>query len=254
MTMKQLLASQVSIYITLQNILDLIRIHASIKDLVKAGDTIQSGDVIADGASTSLGELAIGQNLLVAFMPWNGFNFEDSILISERVVQDRFTTIHIEELQCIAKGHKIRLRRSHSRYSECWGLALRKLDESIIAYIGAEVVAGDILVGKITPKGESQLTPEEKPYLEQSLEKKTSDVKDTSLGVPSGMDGTVIDVRVFSREGVEKDDRSNEIEAADIESVRKDLKDQLRIVESDIFNRLEKLLLNKSAKVGRKTS
>ena len=223
------------------------------RPLVKVGDSIQKGDVIADGASTSLGELAIGQNLLVAFMPWNGFNFEDSILISERVVQeDRFTTIHIEELQCIARDTKLGSEEVTADIPNVGDTALRKLDESGIAYIGAEVVGGDILVGKITPKGESQLTPEEK-LLRAIFGEKASDVKDTSLRVPSGMDGTVIDVRVFSREGVEKDDRSNEIEAADIESVRKDLKDQLRIVESDIFNRLEKLLLNKNAKVGRKT-
>ena len=223
------------------------------RPLVKVGDAIQKGDVIADGASTSLGELAIGQNLLVAFMPWNGFNFEDSILISERVVQeDRFTTIHIEELQCIARDTKLGSEEVTADIPNVGDTALRKLDESGIAYIGAEVVAGDILVGKITPKGESQLTPEEK-LLRAIFGEKASDVKDTSLRVPSGMDGTVIDVRVFSREGVEKDDRSNEIEAADIESVRKDLKDQLRIVEADIFNRLEKLLLNKTAKVGRKT-
>ncbi|MED6343297.1 MAG: DNA-directed RNA polymerase subunit beta, partial [Pseudomonadota bacterium] len=223
------------------------------RPLVKVGDSIQKGDVIADGASTSLGELAIGQNLLVAFMPWNGFNFEDSILISERVVQeDRFTTIHIEELQCIARDTKLGSEEVTADIPNVGDAALRKLDESGIAYIGAEVVAGDILVGKITPKGESQLTPEEK-LLRAIFGEKASDVKDTSLRVPSGLDVTVIDVRVFSREGVEKDDRSNEIESADIESVRKDLKDQLRIVESDIFNRLEKLLLNKSAKVGRKT-
>jgi DNA-directed RNA polymerase subunit beta len=223
------------------------------RPLVKVGDLIEKGDVISDGASTSLGELAIGQNLLVAFMPWNGFNFEDSILISERVVQeDRFTTIHIEELQCIARDTKLGSEEITADIPNVGDSALRKLDESGIAYIGAEVVGGDILVGKITPKGESQLTPEEK-LLRAIFGEKASDVKDTSLRVPSGMDGTVIDVRVFAREGVEKDDRSNEIESADIESVRKDLKDQLRIVESDIFNRLEKLLLNKTAKVGRKT-
>jgi DNA-directed RNA polymerase subunit beta len=223
------------------------------RPLVKVGDAIEKGDVVSDGASTSLGELAIGQNLLVAFMPWNGFNFEDSILISERVVQeDRFTTIHIEELQCIARDTKLGSEEITSDIPNVGDSALRKLDESGIAYIGAEVVGGDILVGKITPKGESQLTPEEK-LLRAIFGEKASDVKDSSLRVPSGMDGTVIDVRVFSREGVEKDDRSNEIEASEIEAVKKDLKDQLRIVESDIFNRLEKLLLNKTAKVGRKT-
>ena len=223
------------------------------RPLVVVGDVISKGDVIADGASTSLGELAIGQNLLVAFMPWNGFNYEDSILISERVVQeDRFTTIHIEELQCIARDTKLGSEEITADIPNVGDSALRKLDESGIAYIGAEVVAGDILVGKITPKGETQLTPEEK-LLRAIFGEKASDVKDTSLRVPSGMDGTVIDVRVFCREGVEKDDRSNEIEDAELESVRTDLKDQLRIMEADIFNRIEKLLINKMAKVGRKS-
>ena len=223
------------------------------RPLVVVGDVISKGDVIADGASTSLGELAIGQNLLVAFMPWNGFNFEDSILISERVVQeDRFTTIHIEELQCIARDTKLGSEEITADIPNVGDSALRKLDESGIAYIGAEVVAGDILVGKITPKGETQLTPEEK-LLRAIFGEKASDVKDTSLRVPSGMDGTVIDVRVFCREGVEKDERSNQIEDAELESVRTDLKDQLRIMEADIFNRIEKLLINKMAKVGRKS-
>ena len=223
------------------------------RPLVVVGDVISKGDVIADGASTSLGELAIGQNLLVAFMPWNGFNFEDSIPISERVVQeDRFTTIHIEELQCIARDTKLGSEEITADIPNVGDSALRKLDESGIAYIGAEVVGGDILVGKITPKGETQLTPEEK-LLRAIFGEKASDVKDTSLRVPSGMDGTVIDVRVFCREGVEKDERSNEIEDAELESVRTDLKDQLRIMEADIFNRIEKLLINKMAKVGRKS-
>ena len=223
------------------------------RPLVAVGDTISKGDVISDGASTSLGELAIGQNLLVAFMPWNGFNFEDSILISERVVQeDRFTTIHIEELQCIARDTKLGSEDVTADIPNVGDNALRKLDESGIAYIGAEVVAGDILVGKITPKGETQLTPEEK-LLRAIFGEKASDVKDTSLRVPSGMDGTVIDVRVFCREGVEKDQRSNEIEVAEIDAVRKDLKDQLRIMESDIYNRAQKVLLNKTAKIGRKS-
>ena len=223
------------------------------RPLVAVGDIISKGDVISDGASTSLGELAIGQNLLVAFMPWNGFNFEDSILISERVVQeDRFTTIHIEELQCIARDTKLGSEEITADIPNVGDNALRKLDESGIAYIGAEVVAGDILVGKITPKGETQLTPEEK-LLRAIFGEKASDVKDTSLRVPSGMDGTVIDVRVFCREGVEKDQRSNEIEVAEIDAVRKDLKDQLRIMETDIFNRVQKLLINKTAKIGRKS-
>ena len=223
------------------------------RPLVAVGDIISKGDVISDGASTSLGELAIGQNLLVAFMPWNGFNFEDSILISERVVQeDRFTTIHIEELQCIARDTKLGSEEVTADIPNVGDNALRKLDESGIAYIGAEVVGGDILVGKITPKGETQLTPEEK-LLRAIFGEKASDVKDTSLRVPSGMDGTVIDVRVFCREGVEKDQRSNEIEVAEIDAVRKDLKDQLRIMETDIFNRVQKLLINKTAKIGRKS-
>ena len=223
------------------------------RPLVAVGDIISKGDVISDGASTSLGELAIGQNLLVAFMPWNGFNFEDSILISERVVQeDRFTTIHIEELQCIARDTKLGSEEITADIPNVGDNALRKLDESGIAYIGAEVVAGDILVGKITPKGETQLTPEEK-LLRAIFGEKASDVKDTSLRVPSGMDGTVIDVRVFCREGVEKDQRSNEIEVAEIDAVRKDLKDQLRIMETDIFNRVQKILINKTAKIGRKS-
>ena len=223
------------------------------RPLVKVRDKISIGDVIADGASTSLGELAIGQNLLVAFMPWNGFNFEDSILISEKVVkEERFTTIHIEELQCIARDTKLGSEEITADIPNVGDAALRKLDESGIAYIGAEVVAGDILVGKITPKGETQLSPEEK-LLRAIFGEKASDVKDTSLRVPSGMDGAVIDVRVFSREGVEKDDRANTIEASDVDAVKKDLNDQQRIVEDDIYNRIEKLLLNKMAKVGRKT-
>ena len=222
------------------------------RPLVKVGDEISTGDVIADGASTSLGELAIGQNLLVAFMPWNGFNFEDSILISEKVVkEDRFTTIHIEELQCIARDTKLGSEEITADIPNVGDSALRKLDESGIAYIGAEVVGGDILVGKITPKGETQLSPEEK-LLRAIFGEKASDVKDTSLRVPSGMDGAVIDVRVFSREGVEKDERANMIEASDLEDVKKDLNDQQRIMEDDIYNRIEKLLLNKMAKFGRK--
>ena len=217
------------------------------------GDLINHGDVIADGASTSLGELAIGQNLLVAFMPWNGFNYEDSILISEKVVQeDRFTTVHIEELQCIARETKLGSEEITADIPNVGDIGLRKLDESGIAYVGAEVAAGDILVGKITPKSESQLTPEEK-LLRAIFGEKASDVKDTSLRVPSGINGTVIDVRVFSREGVEKDDRANAIEEIELDTVRKDLNDQQRIMEDDIYNRVEKILLNKAAiGVGRK--
>jgi DNA-directed RNA polymerase subunit beta len=223
------------------------------RPLVKVGDFINHGDVIADGASTSLGELAIGQNMLVAFMPWNGFNYEDSILISEKVVQeDRFTTVHIEELQCIARETKLGSEEITADIPNVGDIGLRKLDESGIVYVGAEVVAGDILVGKITPKSESQLTPEEK-LLRAIFGEKASDVKDTSLRVSSGINGTVIDVRVFSREGVEKDDRTNAIEEAELDTIRKDLNDQQRIMEDDIYNRVEKILLHKiTIGVGRK--
>ena len=178
------------------------------RPLVHAGDHIARGDVLADGPSTDLGELALGQNLLVAFMPWNGYNFEDSILISERVVQeDRFTTIHIEELTCVARDTKLGPEEITADIPNVGDAALAKLDEAGIAFIGAEVRAGDILVGKVTPKGETQLTPEEK-LLRAIFGEKASDVKDTSLRVPPGMDGTVIDVRVFTRDGVDKDSRA----------------------------------------------
>ncbi|HUF72201.1 MAG TPA: DNA-directed RNA polymerase subunit beta [Gammaproteobacteria bacterium] len=220
------------------------------RPLVKAGDQIEKGDVLADGPSTSMGELALGQNLLVAFMPWNGYNFEDSILISERVVEeDRFTTIHIEELTCIARDTKLGPEEVSGDIPNVGDAALTKLDESGIAFIGAEVKAGDILVGKVTPKGETQLTPEEK-LLRAIFGEKASDVKDTSLRVPPGMDGTVIDVRVFTRDGVEKDSRALAIERMELESVRKDLDDQLRILEEDIYQRIEKLLVNKVAAGG----
>ncbi|NNC57878.1 MAG: DNA-directed RNA polymerase subunit beta, partial [Woeseiaceae bacterium] len=197
------------------------------RPLVKSGDSIAAGDVLADGPSTDMGELALGQNLLVAFMPWNGYNFEDSILISERVVkEDRFTTIHIEELQCVARDTKLGPEDITSDIPNVGDAALAKLDESGIAFIGAEVKAGDILVGKVTPKGETQLTPEEK-LLRAIFGEKASDVKDTSLRVPPGMDGTVIDVRVFTRDGVEKDLRALSIEKSELESVRKDLDDTL---------------------------
>jgi DNA-directed RNA polymerase subunit beta len=220
------------------------------RPLVKGGDTIATGDVLADGPSTDMGELALGQNLLVAFMPWNGYNFEDSILISERVVkEDRFTTIHIEELQCVARDTKLGPEDITSDIPNVGDAALAKLDESGIAFIGAEVKAGDILVGKVTPKGETQLTPEEK-LLRAIFGEKASDVKDTSLRVPPGMDGTVIDVRVFTRDGVEKDLRALSIEKAELESVRKDLDDTLRILEEDIYQRVERMLVNKVAQGG----
>jgi DNA-directed RNA polymerase subunit beta len=220
------------------------------RPLVSAGDAIARGDVLADGPSTDLGELALGQNMLVAFMPWNGYNFEDSILISERVVQeDRFTTIHIEELTCVARDTKLGSEEITADIPNVGDQALNKLDEAGIAFIGAEVRAGDILVGKVTPKGETQLTPEEK-LLRAIFGEKASDVKDTSLRVPPGMDGTVIDVRVFTRDGVEKDARALSIEKAEIERVRKDFGDQQRILEDDMFQRVRGMLIGKVAAGG----
>ncbi|MFK8016549.1 MAG: DNA-directed RNA polymerase subunit beta [Gammaproteobacteria bacterium] len=220
------------------------------RPLVRAGDSIARGDVMADGPSTDMGELALGQNLLVAFMPWNGYNFEDSILISERVVkEDRFTTIHIEELTCVARDTKLGSEEITADIPNVGDSALGKLDESGVAFIGAEVKGGDILVGKVTPKGETQLTPEEK-LLRAIFGEKASDVKDTSLRVPPGMDGTVIDVRVFTRDGVDKDARALAIESAELESVKKDLGDQARILESDLYSRIEKALVGKVADGG----
>ncbi len=220
------------------------------RPLVRVGDRIEKRDVLADGPSTDLGELALGQNMLVAFMPWNGYNFEDSILISERVVkEDRFTSIHIEELTCVARDTKLGSEEISGDIPNVGESTLAKLDESGIVYIGAEVKSGDILVGKVTPKGEAQLTPEEK-LLRAIFGEKASDVKDTSLRVPTGMDGTVIDVQVFTREGVEKDARAIAIEKDEIRRVRKDLDDQLRIMEDAIFARLEAVLLNKIADKG----
>lgn len=220
------------------------------RPLVEIGDTIAKGDVLADGQCTDLGELALGQNLLVAFMPWNGYNFEDSILISERVVEeDRFTSIHIEELTCVARDTKLGIEEVTADIPNVGESALSKLDECGIVYIGAEVSSGDILVGKVTPKGETQLTPEEK-LLRAIFGEKASDVKDTSLRVPTGMEGTVIDVQVFTREGVEKDARVLEIERAELAKAKQDLSDELRIREDDIFQRIEKLLINRTAEGG----
>jgi DNA-directed RNA polymerase subunit beta len=220
------------------------------KPLVKPGDIVARGDVLADGPSTDMGELALGQNMLVAFMPWNGYNFEDSILISERVVQeDRYTTIHIEELTCMARDTKLGAEEITSDIPNVGESALSKLDESGIVYVGAEVKPGDILVGKVTPKGETQLTPEEK-LLRAIFGEKASDVKDTSLRVPSGMDGTVIDVQVFTRDGVEKDTRALQIQEASLARAKKDLHDQYRIVEDDIYQRAEKILVGKAAEGG----
>ncbi|MEJ2107333.1 MAG: DNA-directed RNA polymerase subunit beta [Acidiferrobacteraceae bacterium] len=220
------------------------------KPLVKVGDVVAKGDVLADGPSTDHGELALGRNILVAFMPWNGYNFEDSILISERVVeQDKFTTIHIEELSTVARDTKLGSEEITRDIPNVGEAALGKLDESGIVYIGAEVNAGDILVGKVTPKGETQLTPEEK-LLRAIFGEKASDVKDTSLRLPSGMSGTVIDVQVFTRDGVEKDARAKSIEQSELERVQKDLNDQFRIVEDDLYARLERLLTGKTVDGG----
>ncbi len=220
------------------------------RPLVRVGNTISKSDVLADGPSTHLGELALGQNMLVAFMPWNGYNFEDSILISERVVEeDRFTTIHIEELTCVARDTKLGPEEITADIPNVGDSALAKLDEAGIVFIGAEVKAGDILVGKVTPKGETQLTPEEK-LLRAIFGEKASDVKDTSLRVPPGMDGTVIDVRVFTRDGVERDSRALAIQKSEIEKVRKDLNDQRRILEDDLFARLRTELSGKAASGG----
>ena len=220
------------------------------RPLVKPGDIIAMGDVLADGPSTDMGELALGQNLLVAFMPWNGYNFEDSILISERLVEeDRYTTIHIEELTCVARDTKLGSEEITADIPNVSEGALNKLDESGVVYIGAEVNVGDILVGKVTPKGETQLTPEEK-LLRAIFGEKASDVKDTSLRVPSGMNGTVINVQVFTRDGVEKDARALEIEEAELNKARKDLNDQLRIMEDGVYQRIERNLVGKVVEGG----
>ncbi|MFC3552084.1 DNA-directed RNA polymerase subunit beta [Lysobacter cavernae] len=218
--------------------------------LVKVGDVIARGDVLADGPSTDIGELALGQNMLVAFMPWNGYNFEDSILLSERVVEeDRYTTIHIEELTCVARDTKLGPEEISADIPNVSENALNRLDESGVVYIGAEVRAGDIMVGKVTPKGESQLTPEEK-LLRAIFGEKASDVKDSSLRVPPGMDGTVIDVQVFTRDGIEKDKRARQIEESEIRRVKKDFDDQFRILEAAIYDRLKSQLIGKTANGG----
>ena len=220
------------------------------RPLVKIGDKVSGGDILADGPSTDMGELALGQNMRIAFMPWNGYNFEDSILISERVVkEDRFTSIHIQELSCVARDTKLGPEEITADIPNVGEAALAKLDESGIVYVGAEVVAGDILVGKVTPKGEAQLTPEEK-LLRAIFGEKASDVKDTSLRVPSGVKGTIIDVQVFTRDGVEKDDRARQIDQAQLEQFRKDLKDEYRILEQDILERLRKQLLGRKVNGG----
>lgn len=220
------------------------------KPLTKPGDIVCAGDVLADGPSTDLGELALGQNMRVAFMPWNGYNFEDSILLSERVLKDdRFTTIHIKELSCLARDTKL---GSEEITADIPGISegiLSKLDGSGIVYVGAEVKPGDVLVGKVTPKGEIQLTPEEK-LLRAIFGEKASDVKDTSLRVPSSSTGTVIDVRVFTRDGIDKDSRALEIEKEEIDAIKKDFDDQFRIITESIMSRVHTLLLGKTADGG----
>jgi DNA-directed RNA polymerase subunit beta len=220
------------------------------RPLVHVGDVVARGDVLADGPSTDIGELALGQNMLVAFMPWNGYNFEDSILLSERVVEeDRYTTIHIEELTVQARDTKLGPEEISADIPNVSEQALNRLDESGVVYIGAEVRAGDILVGKVTPKGESQLTPEEK-LLRAIFGEKASDVKDSSLRVPPGMDGVVIDVQVFTRDGIEKDKRARQIEENEIRRVKKDFDDQFRILESAIYARLRTQIQGKVANGG----
>jgi DNA-directed RNA polymerase subunit beta len=221
------------------------------RPIVRAGDTVSRGDILADGPSVDMGELALGQNMRIAFMPWNGYNFEDSILVSERVVQDdRFTTIHIQELTCIARDTKLGSEEITADIPNVGEAALSKLDESGIVYIGAEVGPGDILVGKVTPKGETQLTPEEK-LLRAIFGEKASDVKDTSLRVPTSTKGTVIDVQVFTRDGLEKDQRSREIEKSQLDQIRKDLNEEYRIVETATFERLQAALVGQKAAGGK---
>ena len=211
--------------------------------IVRQGETVARGDILADGPSIDLGELALGQNMRIAFMPWNGYNFEDSILISERVVEeDRFTTIHIQELTCVSRDTKLGAEEISADIPNIGESALARLDESGIVYIGAEVSPGDILVGKVTPKGETQLTPEEK-LLRAIFGEKASDVKDTSLRVPTSTKGTVIDVQVFTREGLEKDARSLQIETAELDQFREDLNEEFRIVETATFERLRAALV-----------
>src|SRR5690554_320027 len=217
---------------------------------VNVGEPVQRGDVLADGPSTDMGELALGQNLRVAFMPWNGYNFEDSILISERVLrEDRLTTIHIQELSCVARDTKLGPEEITADIPNVGESALNKLDESGIVYVGAEVNGGDILVGKVTPKGETQLTPEEK-LLRAIFGEKASDVKDTSLRVPTGTKGTVIDVQVFTRDGVERDSRALAIEKQQLDEIRKDLNEEFRIVEGATFERLSAALIGATAEGG----
>jgi DNA-directed RNA polymerase subunit beta len=222
------------------------------KPLVKEGDVVAKSDILADGPSVDTGELALGQNMRIAFMTWNGYNFEDSILISEKVVkEDRFTTIHIQELTCIARDTKLGSEEITCDIPNVGEGALGKLDESGIVYIGAEVAAGDILVGKVTPKGETQLTPEEK-LLRAIFGEKASDVKDTSLRVPSSYNGTVIDVRVFTRDGIEKDQRAKDIDEQELKRIRKNVEEEFSIIQNATYERLAAALSGKAAIAGPK--
>ncbi len=222
------------------------------RPLVKVGDVVAKGDIIADGPSTDLGELALGRNVLVAFMPWNGYNFEDSILISERIVRDDvFTSIHIEEFEVMARDTKLGQEEITRDIPNVGEDALKNLDEAGIVYIGAEVKAGDILVGKVTPKGESPVTPEEK-LLRAIFGEKASDVRDTSLRLPPGVQGTIVDVRVFNRRGVEKDERTLAIDRAEIERLAKDRDDERKILEGSFSSRLKEMLLGQVAVSGPK--
>src|SRR5205807_8599823 len=222
------------------------------RPLVRVGDELKAGDIIADGPSTDLGDLALGQNVLVAFMPWNGYNFEDSILLSERIVRDDvFTSIHIEEFDVMARDTKLGPEEITRDIPNVGEEALKNLDEAGIVYIGAEVKPGDILVGKITPKGESPMTPEEK-LLRAIFGEKASDVRDTSLRLPPGVSGTIVEVRVFSRRGVDKDERALAIERAEIERLAKDRDDERTILERSFAARLKELLLGQAVVAGPK--
>ena len=221
------------------------------RPIVSAGDKINKNDILADGPSIDLGELSLGQNVRIAFMPWHGYNFEDSILISDRLVrEDKFTSIHIQELTCVSRDTKLGPEEISSDIPNVGDTALSKLDEHGIVHIGAEVKAGDILVGKVTPKGETQLSPEEK-LLRAIFGEKASDVKDSSLRVSSGADGTVIDVHVFTRDGLEKDGRAQAIEESELVEIKKDIEDELKILEQSAYARLENILIGKKVVSGK---
>ena len=221
------------------------------RPVVSIGDKIKKDDILADGPSIDLGELSLGQNIRIAFMPWHGYNFEDSILISDKLVRDdKFTSIHIQELTCVARDTKLGPEEISADIPNVGDNALSKLDEHGIVHIGAEVKAGDILVGKVTPKGETQLSPEEK-LLRAIFGEKASDVKDSSLRVSSGADGTVIDVHVFTRDGLEKDGRAVSIEETQLAEIQKDIDDELKILEEAAYSRLENLLIGKKVVSGK---